>query len=173
MKLLEKIVIKSYKHGGALHRTWRNGILLDENNDFFVVGSLKTEITEANGGVWEAREPAITLYSKTEWFNVVCMFKEAGISYYANIASPTILSAKGDTLKFIDYDVDIRLDSAGKVQVVDLVEFRVNSKLYSYPDNIIRMIQEVVLELIDKAKAREFPFNNDLYISYLENIKPS
>ena len=166
-----KIVIKSYKHGGALHRTWRNGYVMTETRDYFVVGSLKTEITEANGSVWEAREPAITLYSKNCWFNVVCMFKESGISYYANLASPTILDSSDGALKFVDYDVDIRLDQNNKVQVVDLVEFRVNSKLYSYPDAIVQKIQEIVLELIDYAKNKQFPFEDSFYMDFLKKAQ--
>ena len=167
----KSVSIKSYKHGGALHRTWDNGFLLVETEEYFVVGSLKTQITESNGGVWEAKEPAITLYSKIYWYNVVCMFKESGISYYANIATPTILDKKDGILKFVDYDVDIRLDTAGKVQVVDLVEFRVNSKLYSYPDDVNRVIKSAVLTLIDDANNRDFPFKDSFYREFLEKIK--
>ena len=167
----KNITIKSYKHGGALHRTWNNGFLLKETDEYFVVGSLKTQITESNGGTWEAKEPAITLYSKIYWYNVVCMFKEGGISYYANIATPTILDKKDGTLKFVDYDVDIRLDQSGKVQVVDLVEFRVNSKLYSYPEEVNRVIKFAVLTLIDDANNRDFPFQNSFYKDFLDIIK--
>ena len=166
----KEIVVRSYKHGGSFHRAWRNSFLLDETPDFFVVGSIKTEITEATGNTWESREPAISYYAKNSWFNIVCMFKEHGISYYANLASPTVFDKKHNSLKYVDYDVDIRMDHHGKLQVVDLAELSINSKLYGYPQEIIDVIEKTALRLLDAAKAKQHPFENLFYEKYLQTL---
>lgn len=170
MKLGEIIEVKSYKHHGLLHRTWSNGVLLFASDDYFLVGSIQTMITETSGNVWHTREPAITLYARNDWFNVVCMFKENGVSYYANIASPTVYDEKENVLKFVDYDMDIRMDSQGKVRVVDMAEYQINRKQLKYPADLETVLQKTVLELIDHAKEKAYPFDEQLYRQYLDKL---
>jgi len=162
------ISIKSYKHNGLLHRTWANGVILDETDDYYLIGSVQTKITETNGSVWSTREPAITLYSKNYWYNVVCMFKENGIAFYANLASPSVLDTETSCLKFVDYDIDIRMDVKGKVRVVDLAEYGVNKSLFEYPHNVEKVVEETVMYLVDDAKSERFPFAKKLYQDNLD-----
>ena len=94
--------IRCYKHNGALHRVWDRGLVLDNNSDFIVIASKKAKVVEANGRCWFTKEPAVTIFSKKEWWNTICMLKKDGVCYDCNIASPSIIDK--DSIKYIDYD---------------------------------------------------------------------
>ena len=79
--------IRCYKHNGALHRVWDRGLVLENNSNFIVIASKKAKVVEANGRCWFTKEPAVTIFSKKEWWNAICMIKHDGICYYCNIAS--------------------------------------------------------------------------------------
>lgn len=165
------ITAKSYKHKGFLHRTWNRCIFLDENEDYFVVGSSQTVITESNGSVWQTKDPAITLYSKKHWFNVVCMFKETGVYYYVNLASPTVFDESDQCLKFVDYDIDIRIDSNGKIRVVDIAEYHLNRFQLKYPKEVCDVLEATLFGLLELGKKGLFPFDPKMYYDYAEKAK--
>ena len=100
------IIIQAYKHNGEIHRQWSHGYLVSEDKNYYIVASVRACVTESDGRKWHTREPALMILSKNQWFNVIAMFKEDGITYYVNIASPTIYD-KG-YLKYIDYDLDVK-----------------------------------------------------------------
>jgi uncharacterized protein len=52
------------------------------------------------------------------------MLKDTGINYYCNIASPFIMEQK--TIKYIDYDLDIKVFADGSYKILDLKEFNRN-----------------------------------------------
>ena len=89
---LEKkwVIIQAYKHNQELHRQWSHSYVVEDNDDYFVLASIRASVIEADGRKWHTKEPAMFILSKKHWFNVIAMFKEEGISYYVNIASPAI-----------------------------------------------------------------------------------
>ena len=38
------VQIQSYKHDGSLHRCWDNGLVLDINEEYIVIGSKKQKL---------------------------------------------------------------------------------------------------------------------------------
>lgn len=165
------IEVICYKHNGIFHRRWQNGVLLFENDDYFIVGSITTKIEEANGSTWYTREPAVTLYAKHDWYNVVCMFKKKGPAFYANIASPTIYSPIKKALVFIDYDLDIRRNTQQKVSIADISEYDINAVKYDYPEKIRGMVERTTLDLITCAKQQTHPFSASFYERHLRFLK--
>jgi len=87
----EFITVKSYKHDGSLHRTWRDSMVLKTSDQAIIACNDHTLVTEADGRRWLTREPALLYYHKHYWFNVVTMIRQKGISYYCNLASPYVL----------------------------------------------------------------------------------
>ena len=84
--------IRCYKHNGALHRVWDRGLVLENNSEYIVIASKKAKVVEANGRCWFTKEPAVTIFSKKEWWNTICMLKKDGVCYYCNIAPMKNLS---------------------------------------------------------------------------------
>ena len=70
------IRVQAYKHDGSLHRQWSPAYLVEENDDFWVVVSRASLVTEAEGRRWITREKAVFFLFKKRWMNVL---KQRGI----------------------------------------------------------------------------------------------
>ncbi len=156
----QEIVIVAFKHNGNVHRTWYQTYLIEENDEYIAVGSTHSYVVEADGRKWHAIEPAVSIFMKKKWFNVVCMIKTTGINYYVNIASPSII--EDNVIKYIDYDLDFKVDSNYYIKTLDEFEYKKHKKIFNYSDELDEVIKynfKKVKELIEK---KEFPFNHDL-----------
>ena len=167
------LAIQSYKHDGTLHRTWDRGLVLENNDDFIVVASRKAKVTETNGRKWFTKEPAVTIFSKKEWWNVICMIKDTGICYYCNIASPSLID-KG-FIKYIDYDLDTKLFPNDDTRILDEKEYLRHKETYHYNDDLDKVLRYQTKETLTLMHQRKFPFNDEkvkeYYAQFLELTK--
>lgn len=134
----EFITIKSYKHDGHLHRTWRDTMVLKTGENSLIGINDRTLVTEDDNRKWLTREPAIVYFHKKYWFNIIAMIRENGVSYYSNLASPYVLDK--EALKYIDYDLDIKVAIDGSRHLLDVDEYSEHSQLWNYPPDIQRII---------------------------------
>lgn len=165
----EKLNIHSYKHNGKIHRSWDEAIFLDENDDYVVFGNNKTVVTEADGRTWKTKEPAILYFSKKNWFNIIGQLKPNGIYYYCNIASPFVIEDK--TIKYIDYDLDLRVFPDGSFKILDRGEYQYHKRLMNYSKDIDIILKSELTKLIDTVRKKEYPFNQEVLNSYYEKYK--
>lgn len=158
------IIVQAYKHDGSLHRQWSPAFLVEENDDYWILSSRSSLITESDGRRWLTKENAVFILFKKKWMNVLCMFKEGGgICYYANIASPTILD--DGFLRYIDYDLDLKLYPDKVIKALDEQEFISNAKSYGYPDDLIDAIRHSFAKTRSLMEQKKFPFNDEDIIS--------
>lgn len=158
------LTIRCYKHDGNLHRWWDRGLVLENNDDFIVVATKRAKVTESNGRKWFTKEPAVTIFSKKEWWNAICMIKKEGIVYYCNIASPSII--EDGNIKYIDYDLDVKLFNDGSIRVLDEKEYQRHRKTYNYDDKLDKVLRYQIGEILRMMKEKEFPFNDDKIAQY-------
>lgn len=160
------IKIQSYKHDGSLHRLWKRNFVLVDNDEWLIVASKKTRVVESNGRVWYTKEPAISFFSKTRWFNTIAMLKEEGVSYYSNIASPTLID--GEIAKYIDYDLDIKRLPNGTLRLLDRNEFKRHISTLEYDQDLV----DVIFDQAEKTQAHmatsKFPFDDDEVLRYYQ-----
>lgn len=161
--------IHSYKHNGSIHRSWDEAIYLDENDEYMIFGNYKTLVTESDGRTWHTKEPAIIFFSKTHWFNIIGQMKPNGIYYYCNIASPFIIEE--DTIKYIDYDLDLRVFNDGSFKVLDRGEYQYHKKIMNYSKDIDEILKRELNELIDIVRKKASPFNNEIIKNNFINYK--
>ena len=143
----EFVTIQSYKHDGKLHRTWRDTMVLKTSEHSMIGVNDHTLVTESDGRRWVTREPAIVYFHKKYWFNVIAMIREKGVSYYCNLASPFLLD--DEALKYIDYDLDIKVFPDGEKRLLDVDEYEMHSKMMNYPNDIDFILKENVKILVD------------------------
>lgn len=165
------VIVQAYKHNGELHRQWSHGYILEDNDDYYVMASIRASVVESDGRKWHTKEPAIFILSKKEWFNVIAMLKEDGVCYYVNIASPTIYD-KG-FLKYIDYDLDIKLYGDGSTRLLDVSEYRKHAKEQNYPDEIRTILSSYVDKTYKRIKEKEYPFDDNAILKYYRDFKKS
>lgn len=164
--------IQCYKHNGKIHRAWDEAVLLDIQKDYLVFGNQRTQVTEAEGSVWKTKEPAIMYFFKDCWFNIIAQLKKDGVYYYCNVATPYIIEDR--TIKYIDYDLDLRVFPTGEYKILDKLEYKYHKKIMNYSEDLDFVIIKSLEELIDKYKNRVLMFDekqNKKYYSKYEKIK--
>ena len=160
----DKLQIQCYKHNKEVHRAWDEAVLLKEEKDYMVFGNDKTTVIEADGCSWKTKEPAILFFYKDSWFNVIGQCKKDGIYYYCNIASPFVI--EGLTIKYIDYDLDLRVFPDGSFKILDRGEYNYHKNKMKYSDDIDYVLKKELSRLIDMAREKTGPFQKELIERY-------
>ncbi|MDD3106866.1 MAG: DUF402 domain-containing protein [Bacilli bacterium] len=167
---MEHMDIISYKHDGELHRVWRNVCKIYESDELVVIVNNKVDVIDGDGRKWKTREPAICYFFKKYWFNIICMIRTYDIYYYCNLSSPFIIDQEG--LKYIDYDLDVKVFPDGEILLLDRDEYDFNIKMMQYPVEIIDIIKENLNKLLEFIASKKDPFNRSCvdgwYKLYLE-----
>ncbi|MBQ6477554.1 MAG: DUF402 domain-containing protein [Bacilli bacterium] len=169
LEIGKKYSIHSYKHDGSIHRGWEEAILLDIKDDYLVFGNSKTKVTESDGRSWRTKEPAVLYFYKKSWFNIIGQYKKDGIYYYCNIASPYII--EDDTIKYIDYDLDLRVFPNGSFKVLDRGEYKYHKKIMNYSKDLDTILKYELTKLIDKARGQDGPFQQSEIKEYYHKYK--
>ena len=160
----DKIQIQCYKHNGKIHRSWDEAVFLDEKKEYLVFGNMKTLVTESEGNTWRTKEPAIMYFFKNKWFNIICQLKKDGIYYYCNIASPFII--EDNTIKYIDYDLDLRIFPNLEYKILDRMEYKYHKKIMNYSSDLDIAIKNGLNELLNEYKNGAVYFNKDANEKY-------
>ena len=168
----DKLQIHCYKHDGTIHRTWDEATVLEVTDEMLVCANYKTSVTESSGEKYHTKEPAIMFFYTDKWFNIIGQLKDKGLYYYCNIASPYIID--DGLIKYIDYDLDLRVFPDGAFRVLDRNEYRYHKKIMKYSDDLDKVIQYSLSELIDIKKNNDAPFKKeviDRYYQIYEDLK--
>ena len=171
MNSLEKkwIIIQAYKHNEELHRQWTHSYVLRDDEDYFVLASIRAAVVESDGRKWHTKEPAIFVLSKKNWFNVIAMLKEKGVCYYVNIASPAIFDK--NFIKYIDYDLDIKLYEDGTTRLLDVSEYKKHADEQGYSEDIKEILQHSVDKVYNMINKKEFPFVDEEILNYYKKFE--
>lgn len=152
----QNILIHCYKHDGSIHRCWDKGLVLEETPHHFIVVNNRTLVTEADGRKWYTREPAICYFPKRKWYNVICMIRKTGVHFYCNIASPTLYD--GEALKYIDYDLDLKVFPDYKYKILDEEEYQQHKMMMNYGQELDEILYQQLDQLIEMAMNMAGPF---------------
>ena len=165
MELGHNYIIHSYKHNGNIHRAWDEAVFIEETDEYLVFGNNCTVVTEADGITWRTKEPAIMYFFKDRWYNIIAQMKKDGIYFYCNIATPFILEE--GKIKYIDYDLDLRIFPKGDFKVLDKLEYEYHKKIMNYSKELDIVIKNALSELINAYKNNEIMFRNNINLNYL------
>lgn len=167
----EIIQIHSYKHNGIIHRVWEETRVLKANKQIVIGGNDHTLVTESDGRTWITREPAICYFHTELWFNIISMIRTDGIYYYCNLGSPFVYDE--EALKYIDYDLDVKVYPDMTYTILDEDEYEYNREHMGYPDVIDQILKQNIDKLIRWIRQRKGPFSPDFvdiwydrYLSY-------
>ncbi len=169
MKEGEKLIIHCYKHNGVLYETSKEAIVLEDNDDYLVIGNKNALVTKNDGRKWYTKEPAIIFFYKKKWFNVIAQFKKIGLFYYCNIASPYII--EDNTIKYIDYDLDLRVFPDGGFKILDRNEYKYHKKIMRYSKEIDMIVKHSLNELIEMKRNNKDLFSDEVIQHYYNIYK--
>ena len=165
----KKYTMHGYKHDGKIHRSWDEAVLLEIHDDYLLFGNERTKVTESDGRTWRTKEPAVLYFFHKNWYNIIGQYKKDGIYYYCNIASPFIIEE--DTIKYIDYDLDLRVFPDGSFKVLDRGEYKYHKNLMHYSEKIDEILKEELTNLIGLVRQKKMAFEPGTVEHYYEKYK--
>lgn len=165
----DNLELHCYKHNGKINSISDKITVLEINEDYIVCGDFKTTITESDGSKHKTKEPAIMFFYKDRWFNVLAQLKKQGLFYYCNIATPYLIDE--NTIKYIDYDLDLRVFPDGGYRVLDKNEYNYHKKIMHYSDELDEVVKSELDSLIEMKNKNEGPFNAELIEKYYAKYK--
>ncbi|WP_217589726.1 nucleoside tri-diphosphate phosphatase [Lentibacillus saliphilus] len=164
------IQIESYKHNGTLHRVWRESLVLSGTENECIVANDRALVTESDGRTWVTREPAICYFNAQYWFNVIGMLRQDGIYYYCNIGSPFIYDNDMNVLKYIDYDLDVKVFPDMTYVLLDEDEYEEHRREMNYPDKLDHILYEHIDYLLSWVRQRKGPFAHEYIDRWYERF---
>ena len=156
--------IQCYKHNGQIYRNWDETLVIEVNDDYIVCANNRVKVTEIDGRKWTTKEPAILFFYKNKWFNIISQFKKNGIYYYCNIATPYLID--DNIIKYIDYDLDLRVFPDGTFRVLDKGEYEYHKEKMHYSEDIDKIVNTELNNLINIYKEKQGPFEYEYLKKY-------
>ena len=164
--------IQSYKHDETLHRIWEKATVVEQTDEYVIVINKRTKVIEANGRFWHTREPSVSWFYKNNWFNIIGIIKKEGLHFYCNIASPYLVDE--EALKYIDYDLDIKVLDDFSYTVLDRNEYNKHMEKMHYSKELKVILERELIHLKKMIDNKEGPFNkkvvDDWYTIYLSQL---
>jgi len=153
------IVVRAFKYDGTQHRTWRAQLLRQEGSLLVLDARFDEEIHHDLLGTISAGTISLEYYWLDRWYNIFRFTQPNGElrSYYCNVNVPPTFD--GQTLSYVDLDVDILVEPNFSYRVVDLEDFERNAILYAYPAQTQGNARQALDELAGMINTRAFPFN--------------
>lgn len=155
---------QSFKHDSSLHRTWDHAMVLEVTEDYIVIASKSNRVIESDGRIWYTKEPAISIFFFKEWYNIIAMIRSNSVYYYCNIASPSLIDNR--IIKYIDYDLDLKLLPDDRIIHLDEKEYEFHRKKYSYSSDLDIICKHNFHRIAKNMKKRIFPFDDNKIFEY-------
>ncbi len=169
LRIGDHYLIHCYKHNKQLYKVWEEAVLLDILDNCLIFGNNRTKVVEADGRSWRTREPAVMYFFTDRWYNVIGQYKKDGIYYYCNIATPYIIEE--GTIKYIDYDLDLRVFPDGSFKILDRGEYQYHKQEMHYSDDLDLILRTELSNLIDEVRKKNWPFQHEDLVRYYDKYR--
>jgi len=158
-----EVVVRVLKHDGSEHRRWRGRIVYREANLLVLEAEFDADVSHHLLGEIKRGTRLIEYYWLDRWYNVFRFLHDDGSTrlYYCNINKPPDFD--GQSLTYIDLDIDVMVRPDYSYEVLDLDEFEANSQRYQYSAAEQASAAGAVEELRGMIEARHFPFRLDSF----------
>jgi protein associated with RNAse G/E len=155
---LKTIQVRAYKYDGSAHRSWPAQVLRQEGSLIVLDAKFPEEVVHDLLGTIASGTHSLEYYWLDRWYNVFRFAQPNGElrNYYCNVNVPPTFD--GETLSYVDLDLDILVEPDLSYQILDVEDFDRNAKLYGYSDEVQSKARQAVDELVTLIETREFPF---------------
>ena len=160
--------VQAYKHDGTLYRQWNGVRVIESSPDKWVLFMYKTKVSESSGQRWIVREPIIWWMPRDSFSNTTGLIRPSGTHFYTNLASIPIF--EDNTIKFIDYDLDIKAYPDSPIKVVDINEYERHKSEFDYPEKLMKIIDKTTKRIIKQIELNEEFFDEEIIEEYLEEL---
>ncbi len=155
------IIVRACKYDGVEHRRWTAKLRRQESSLLVLDAEFDKEIRHELLGTIAIGTQSIEYYWLDRWYNVFCFTPPQSNSrtYYCNLNIPPTFD--GQTLSYIDLDIDLLVESDFRYRVLDLEEFEQNARRYGYSSEVRLNAERALGELTTLIESRAFPFDEE------------
>lgn len=152
-----RIHVCSTKYDGPPHWEFDSWFVLEKGPLLITLNFAGQELQTWNGPWTTPYHTRNHLWSD-RWYNVMRLDHPTdGLDgWYCNVTTP--VQYDGETVRFVDLDLDIRVPVQGGPEVLDEDEFLENSRRMGYPPEVMREARHAVDAVLALAGSGEFPF---------------
>ena len=153
------IRVVSSKYDGSPHWEFDAYFVL-ERGPLIIATNFAGQELQTWDGPWTTPYDTRNHFWTDRWYNVMRCERPrgGGLEYwYCNVTTPAVYD--GETLRYVDLDLDVVVRPDGSVELLDEDEFTENSARMGYPEDVVRAAQAAADELMRLAAQRVFPFN--------------
>lgn len=153
------VTVRTYKLDGSEHRCWQAELLRQEDSLLVLDAHFSEEIKHELLGTILGGTKSVEYYWLDRWYNIFRFENPGGElrSYYCNLSVPPKFD--GQTLSYVDLDIDILVEPDFSYRIVDREEFERNVKRYAYSTELQSSARKALEELVKLVELRGFPFN--------------
>ncbi|ACF07039.1 Protein of uncharacterised function (DUF402) [Metamycoplasma arthritidis] len=167
----EIINIQAFKYDGTLYRQYEGAKVIANLNDFVVLLLIKTKVSEENMN-WIVSDPTLFFFAKNKFYNANITLNRNKENYiYVNLASPFYID--NGTVKYIDFDVDVKSYAAQEFNVIDWNDFKESIKKLNYPLELIYRIYDELDYLYEQFKNKNGVFSSKLVDGLAKMLRES
>ena len=155
------ITVNSRKYDLTIRRSWQCELISLEDQQLVLKGVFVTEVLHPELGRIETGTISHEFFWFDRWFNIFRFEQPNGTlrNYYGNICMPPTFN--GNTLDYVDLDIDIVVWPDRSRQILDKEEFAENAHRWSYPDAVLKEVDDGINKLEEMVVNRHFPFSFD------------
>jgi uncharacterized protein len=156
----KSILVRAYKYDGVLHREWDAELVRQEGALVVLDAKFPEEIVHDLLGTILSGTGSLEYYWLDRWYNIFRFAEPDGTlrNYYCNVNVPP--NFDGETLSYVDLDLDILVDPDFSYRVLDVEDFERNAKHYGYTEEVQANARQALEDLVKMIQGRGFPFSD-------------
>ena len=156
---MTRVEVQAYKYDGTLHRNWGAELIHREGSLVVLDAKFPNEIVHELLGTIASGTQSLEYYWLDRWYNVFRFAQPDGKlrNYYCNVNVPAKFD--GETLSYVDLDLDILVDPDFSYRVLDVEDFARNAELYGYTEEVQANARQALDALVSMIETRAFPFS--------------
>ena len=157
MKISRDLTIQAKKYDGRIRKVWYGGVLSESPELIVLVAKFEEDVHHNDLGHIKAGTISFEHFLFQKWYNIFRFHQPSGelLAYYINISMPPIL--EGNTLSYIDLDIDVVVWPDKLVNVLDLDDFEKNQLKYGYPEEVIKNAEGSLKDVLELIEAGNLP----------------
>lgn len=152
------VSVQSRKYDGRLQRSWPARLAVQTGSLLVLDATFTEEIRHPWLGTIVPGTRSTEYYWTDRWYSIFRFAEPHGAlrNFYCNINQPATFD--GQTLTFVDLDIDLLIWPDFAYRILDEDEFATNSVKFKYPAELQRQARAALAAVLALLEGRHFPF---------------
>lgn len=152
---MSDVEVVSRKYDGAPHRRFPGIRLGEDEHGIWVGRTVGMEVTFGADNKRAAAQPQVHLLPRRGWWRAAFGLTP-DIPVYVDVA--TVPERSGNTVSYVDLDLDVIQLRDGTVYLDDEDEFTEHQIKYGYPPDVVKAAESTAQDLLEAVRTGDGPF---------------